>query len=71
MQSKRDSAFEAILNSVAGFGLSWLFWIAVINPVFRLHTNPGEGFLITTSYVGLSLVRQFIIRRWLNGKDIL
>lgn len=70
MQSRMDSAIEAGINILIGFVLSWVFFLLVISPLFGFHSNAGESFIITVLYTFLSFFRQFLIRRWLNGKLI-
>jgi ABC-type antimicrobial peptide transport system permease subunit len=69
-QSRTDSVIEAIINILIGFGLSWGFYAFIINPLFHLHSSGRDSFLITVCFTFLSFVRQYFIRRWLNGKVI-
>lgn len=70
MQSRMDSIVEASINILIGFIISWLFFWAVISPIYGFRSGVGESFTITVLYTILSFVRQYFIRRWFNGKII-
>lgn len=69
MQSRTDSAIEASINILIGFLISWALWL-IVNPLFGLHASFGSTFFITALYTLTSFARQYLIRRWLNGKII-
>jgi hypothetical protein len=69
MQSRMDSFVEASINIAIGFMISWALWL-IVNPLFGLHASFAGSFLITVLYTITSFLRQYLIRRWLNGKII-
>jgi hypothetical protein len=69
MQSRIDSFIEAAINIAIGFIISWALWL-IVNPLFGLHASFGSSFLITVLYTITSFARQYILRRWMNGKII-
>lgn len=70
MQSKTDSAIEAISNIFVGFMVSWAVLAFIVRPIWNLPTDGVQDFLITCVFTITSLARQYIIRRLFNGRDI-
>jgi hypothetical protein len=70
VQSKMDSVIEAWINILIGFIISWTFFLFIISPLFGFKSNAGESFIITVLYTILSFFRQYLIRRWFNGKIV-
>ena len=65
MQSRWMSFVEAVTNIVVGYGLAILTQIIVF-PLFGLHASLSENLLIGCFFVGVSLIRSFVIRRVFN-----
>jgi len=57
---------EAVTNIVVGYGLAVLTQIIVF-PLFGLHASLSENLLIGCFFVGVSLIRSFVIPRLFNG----
>ena len=66
MQSRWMSFVEAVTNIVVGYGLAILTQIIVF-PLFGLHASLSENLLIGCFFVGVSLIRSFVIRRLFDG----
>lgn len=62
-QTKRKSALEAFVSTMAGFWASYFFWILVIAPIYNLPISHSMNFQITLWFTLLSLVRGYGIRR--------
>jgi len=62
MQSRRMSFAEAITNVVVGYALAVAAQILVF-PWFDLHPSLGENFAIGGIFVGISLLRNYCLRR--------
>ncbi len=66
MQSRWMSFVEAVTNIVVGYGLAILTQIIVF-PLFGLHASLSDNLLIGCFFVGVSLIRSFVIRRLFNA----
>lgn len=63
MQQKRvASLIEAATNAIVGYGLAIATQIAVF-PWFGLETGLPEHLTIVLAFVGVSLVRGYLLRR--------
>ena len=61
------SIVEAKTNIVVGFTINYAANLAIL-PLFGFASlTPGKNFVIGLLYTVISLVRQFVIRRWFNG----
>lgn len=69
-QHKMDSLIEAVLNTAVGFIISWAVWVWVVAPLFGFNNGAGTSFLVTCIFTVTSLLRQYFIRRLLDGKTI-
>lgn len=63
IQSKRNSLLEAITNTAIGYGIN-LFGQMIIFPIFGLHASLKQNVGIGLAFTGVSVARQYIIRRW-------
>ncbi len=67
MQQKRVvSLIEAATNAIVGYGLAIATQIAVF-PWFGLETGLTEHLTIGLVFVGVSLVRGYLLRRLFEG----
>ena len=67
MQTKIQSALEAVLNVAVGAGVA-LGSQLVVFPLVGIHGTPmATHITITMWFTLISLVRSYIIRRWFNG----
>jgi len=66
-QSRRASLIEAWTNIVSGFVLNYianLFFLPLVGAELTLANNFWLGWL----YTAVSILRQYAIRRWFNGR---
>jgi hypothetical protein len=61
-QSRLMSLIEAITNVIVGYALAVVTQIIVF-PWFGLEAALGEHMAIGTAFVGVSLVRSYLLRR--------
>ncbi|NBR91206.1 MAG: hypothetical protein EBS68_15105 [Rhodobacteraceae bacterium] len=61
-QSRLMSLVEAITNVIVGYGLAVVTQIIVF-PWFGLEAALGEHLAIGLAFVGISLVRNYLLRR--------
>jgi hypothetical protein len=65
MQSKRNSAFEAIANVAIGYLVSVLANIFVL-PAFGYDVTVADSFAIGLAFTAISLARSYVLRRIFN-----
>lgn len=65
-QSRRGSAFEAVMNVLVGFGINYFANLAIF-PLFGMHISLSDNLLMGAIYTVISVVRSYCIRRWFNG----
>ena len=61
-QSRLMSLIEAITNVIVGYGLAVVTQIIVF-PWFGLEAALGDHLAIGLAFVGISLVRSYLLRR--------
>ena len=61
-QSRKASALEALANVALGYVLAVLTQMLVF-PVFDLKVTLGENLSIGLVFVGVSLLRNYVLRR--------
>ena len=66
MQSHLMSFVEAVTNIVVGYALAVVTQMIVF-PLVGLHASLSENLLIGCFFVGVSLIRSFVIRRLFDG----
>jgi len=73
-QSKLGSLYEAAFNIAIGFSINWSANVFLI-PLFADDGHGGHAHLSMSAnwwmgcvYTVISLIRQFVIRRWFNAK---
>ena len=67
MQSKLSSFIEAWVNIFIGFAINFGANLCIF-PLFGFHISLQANFLMGVIYTGISLVRQYCIRRWFNAR---
>lgn len=66
-QSHKHSILEALVNTGAGFLLSWGMQHWVVPAVWpQLHYSAGQSLGITALFTAVSLVRSYAFRRLFN-----
>lgn len=66
MQTRIQSAIEAVANVAVGYIVAILSQIAVF-PLFGIHVPLSSNLAIGAWFTVISLVRSYILRRWFNG----
>jgi hypothetical protein len=65
MQSKRNSAFEAVTNVAIGYLVSVLANVLIL-PLFGYNVTISDSFAIGLAFTLVSLVRSYLLRRAFN-----
>lgn len=65
-QTRFGSFIEAWANIAIGFLLNWTCNMLFL-PLFGFNVTGGQAFWIGVLFTGVSLVRQYVLRRWFNG----
>lgn len=65
-QTRFGSFVEAWANIGVGFGVNFLGNLLIL-PHFGFDITPAKAFGIGVIFTVISLVRQYILRRWFNG----
>ena len=68
MQSKRNSAFEAVTNVAIGYLVSVLANVLIL-PLFGYNVTIGDSFAIGLAFTAVSLARSYVLRRLFNRLD--
>lgn len=68
-QTKRGAAFEVVCNTASGFILSYLMWVFIVAPVWKLDVTYADNFWITCIFTVLSLTRSYFWRRLMTKKQ--
>mgnify|MGYP000212129959 CR=1 FL=1 len=66
MQSKLSSLYEAILNTVIGYIISFIAQL-IVYPMYGHSFSVWQNVQIGLIFMALSLARSYIIRRWFNA----
>ena len=67
-QSRSRSVGEAVVNISIGFTLNFCLNMVIFNG-FGYNLSMHDSFIIGMIFTGVSLVRQYIIRRWFSKGD--
>jgi hypothetical protein len=67
-QSVKRSWAEAWINIGIGYSINFVANLLVF-PLFGYNISVQDNIIIGVIYTGISLVRQFVIRRWFNKGD--
>lgn len=66
-QTRWGSFAEAWANIAVGFTINYIANLIIL-PLFGFHgLTAGKNFIIGVLYTGISLIRQFVLRRYFNG----
>ena len=65
-QTKLGSFVEAWTNIAIGFAINWTANMLVL-PLFGFNVTGAQAFGIGIVFTVISLVRQYVLRRWFNG----
>jgi O-antigen/teichoic acid export membrane protein len=61
------SFYEACINILIGFTINWVANMTLL-PMFGFHVTGTQAFNIGLLFTGVSIARQYIIRRWFNAR---
>ena len=65
-QTKFGSLAEACANIAVGFAINWTANMLIL-PLFGFDVTGAQAFGIGILFTGISLARQYVLRRWFNG----
>lgn len=65
-QTRLGSFIEAIVNIVIGFAINYTANLLIF-PLFGFHISLSANFMMGLIYTVISLVRQYVLRRWFNN----
>lgn len=65
-QTKFGSFVEAWANIGVGFSINWCANMLVL-PLFGFAVTGSQAFSIGLIFTGISLARQYVLRRYFNG----
>jgi hypothetical protein len=66
-QSPRSAIIEAWLNIAIGFAINFSANFAIL-PMVGAEVTAANNFWMGWIYTAISMVRQYAIRRWFNGR---
>lgn len=64
-QSRKGSAFEAVINVAIGYGVAVAAQVLIF-PIFGLHASLSQNLAIGAMFTVASLVRSYALRRVFN-----
>ena len=67
-QTRARSWKEAWINIAIGYGVNFVANLVVF-PLFGYNVSVHDNVIIGIIYTGISLVRQYVIRRYMNKGD--
>ena len=67
MQTKKQSAFESVINIVIGLITSFLIQL-VIYPLLNIPVSLNQNIIITVVFFIASFMRGYFVRRYFNYK---
>jgi len=66
-QTKLGSLIESSTNVIIGYFIGVLTQMLLF-PYFGLHVTIGQNMLLCFLFTTVSLIRNYIIRRWFNNR---
>lgn len=66
-QTKLESFKEAIYNIVVWYLIA-VGWQLIIFPIVGIESNINQNLLVWLGFTLISLIRQYLIRRYFNNK---
>jgi hypothetical protein len=67
-QTKREAMVEAWTNIVIGFSINYTANLVFL-PMVGAELTAANNFWLGWLYTAVSIVRQYVIRRWFNAND--
>lgn len=68
MQTKKQSLFESLTNTLVGFVISYGSTF-VIFPLMGFNSSASKNIIITLFFTAVSVIRGYVIRRLFNKKE--
>jgi membrane protein implicated in regulation of membrane protease activity len=65
-QSRLVSLIETLINTLVGFGISFIGW-PIAAALVDMQYTTGQHWLIVAFFTALSIARGYVIRRWFNN----
>lgn len=69
-QSRADSFMEAATNIAVGLAVSQAANLVVLPLVLNVHVTQAAALSLGVIYTGISLARQYVLRRAFNGRSV-
>jgi hypothetical protein len=69
-QSKIDSAMETVTNTGIGFVTAMVGNAIILPWLFDIELSVGGNITCALAYTGISIVRQYTLRRLFNGRSV-
>jgi hypothetical protein len=69
-QSKIDSAMETVTNTAIGFATAMVGNAIILPWLFDIELDLGGNVACATAYTGISIARQYTLRRLFNGRSV-
>jgi len=69
MQTKKQSFFESLANVTVGFFIT-IISLHIIFPMLGIENHSGKNILITIYLTILSILRNYVLRRYFNKKQL-
>lgn len=66
-QTRLGSLIETLMNVAIGLLVS-VVANALVFPRFGFHPSLSQNVAISVTYTAISIVRQYVLRRWFNGR---
>lgn len=67
MQTKKQSFIESLANVTIGFFITMIS-LHIIFPILGIENNSGKNIILTIYLTVLSILRNYVLRRYFNGK---
>ncbi|EZH74104.1 hypothetical protein ATO12_14615 [Aquimarina atlantica] len=68
MQTKKQSFIESLVNVSIGFCITMVS-LHIIFPVLGIENNSGKNIILTIYLTLLSILRNYVLRRYFNRKQ--
>lgn len=69
MQTPIQSLIEAKINTLLGFGISYLT-LLVVNAIYGLNLSLFDSLEITLIFTVVSIGRNYVVRRYFNKRSM-
>lgn len=67
-QTRLGSLVEAAVNIVIGYVINFIMNLVILNGIFNLGISLLQNLWIGLLFTGVSLIRQYVIRRWFSTR---